>query len=154
FKRGSVLYSAHLKREVKRGELLAGPSTELMGKLARASDALRSEGRVVRSRLPSLFRTWTPVALADLVESLPDEEAAPDVADAAREDFRRCAAAVFNKQVTITWKEYEERKGQLKTFRQQMTLLQACEWQAKLILDRSSQLKRLRAKEDAFNRKV
>jgi hypothetical protein len=100
FRRGDAIYSAVLAREIKRGELCFGASSDLVALLANATDA-NTDGKVVESKLPTVFRRWAPTAWQDLMARLPDEEGADDPAEAAAVEFRSRVTAGLLRMVSL-----------------------------------------------------
>lgn len=85
---------------------VAVPTTALINRLAAAVDAPRyseaAGGGVKREALPSLFRKWGSTAWGDLLDSLPDEDAANLGADApAAETFRRLVREAMLSEVVL-----------------------------------------------------
>jgi hypothetical protein len=101
FRRGTNLYSAALGREVKVGEACCGAGQELIRQLAQAVDAPKNNDGVKHSALPQFFRTWSSSAWVDLLDSLPEEEAAGEIAEPAKEEFRVRLKAALNTIVCV-----------------------------------------------------
>src|SRR5205807_889441 len=97
FKRGTLLYSRTLGREVKMGEALAGAPKELLLELLQASDVPRDrKGAVDRQALPSFFATWARSAWVDLLRPLPEEDVCPEINDQAQDEFRANVKAAMH----------------------------------------------------------
>jgi hypothetical protein len=101
FRRGPVLYSDALAREIRASEACYAPSTNLVNDLEMASDCPRSEKGVNRSAIPNLFKTWAPVAWRDILDQLPEEEATPEVVGPASDEFRAKVAAGLHTHITL-----------------------------------------------------
>jgi hypothetical protein len=96
FRRGNVLYSGSLNREVRMGEACCAPGKVLVGRLADAADRPRmTDGAVKWTALPQFFRNWAPSAWVDLLDGLRDEEEAEEVSSVAQEQFRDLVAAAL-----------------------------------------------------------
>jgi hypothetical protein len=100
FRRGNVLCSVG-GREIRANEACFAPSAELIERLRAASDAPREEGQVKRSALPRFFVTWAKVAWVDLLDGLPEEEDAEEVAALATEAFKDRVAKALLMHVTL-----------------------------------------------------
>ena len=97
FRRGMVLYSGALGREVKTGEACSAPGIALAKLLMQAMDAPGKGGFVDPNDMPPFFRTWAPSAWKDLLDTLPDEEASAEVICSAEEEFHgRVAKALLH----------------------------------------------------------
>jgi putative DNA primase/helicase len=88
FRRGNVLWSGRLGREVRHSEAMTSVTTDLIDQLSRATDAPCNESGVRRDKLPAFFRSWAVVAWSDLLAELPEEEETAEVNTPAREEFR------------------------------------------------------------------
>lgn len=99
FRRGPLVYSGKLGREVRDGEFLGGAPSDLIDLLAAARDAPRDpEGKVKRAALPAFFRTWAPTSLQDLRADLAEEEKAGlagEVVESAAAQLRRLLSAAL-----------------------------------------------------------
>jgi hypothetical protein len=89
--------------QVPMGEGTVVLDSTLVDRLAGAVNAPRYEsGAINRNRLPGFFKLWAKVAWGDLLQSLPDEDAAALGPDApAGDEFRRQVAAVMHTEVTL-----------------------------------------------------
>jgi hypothetical protein len=126
FRRGDVLYSRALGREVTRSEACYGAGSDLINRLAQATDAPRQEdGAVKRGALPKLFATWVRTAHADLLAGLPEEEAGDEIVEPARAEFRARVAAALHHIVTIGHTTYEDKKEVTRTERH--SLIELCD---------------------------
>jgi putative DNA primase/helicase len=93
FRRDSMIYSAKRGREIRKAEVCGAPGSDLIDTLLTASDFPRYEnGSPKRSAVPTYYRNWAPIAWQDLLDSLPDEQDAPEIAGSAREQFRETVA--------------------------------------------------------------
>jgi hypothetical protein len=102
FRRGPVLYSEALGREVKVGEALLGAGIDLIRELEGATNAPRfGDGRVNVERLPYAYQTWARSAWTDLLRDLPEEEDTAEVCAGPREQFRAHIAAVLYSIVAV-----------------------------------------------------
>lgn len=102
FRRGPILYSGRLGREVRVSEACHGAPIQLIEKLAGAQDAPRGEdGTVKRGKLPNFFTTWVKSAWTDILRSLPEEEAAGEVCPTAQEEFEARLADALNTIVAL-----------------------------------------------------
>ena len=88
FRRGEVLYSSSLGREVKRSDALAGCPHELIDQLAMAVDAPANDSGVQRSRLPNFFKQWAPSAWVDILDAQPEEPDASEIVEPAADEAR------------------------------------------------------------------
>jgi NrS-1 polymerase HBD domain len=98
FRRGRLLYSAKLGREVSSSEASACPTSEVLALLAVQTDrpTVRGSTDVDKQALPYHFRTWLPVAWGDLAKDLPEESDSAEAVEPAREEFvRRLSAALL-----------------------------------------------------------
>jgi hypothetical protein len=102
FKRGNVIHCED-GREVPMGEACAVPTSPLIERLARATDAPKfKNGELNRGALPGYFAKWAKVAWGDLLESLPDEDEAELGHDAeAAEEFRRLVRDALLTEVVL-----------------------------------------------------
>jgi hypothetical protein len=99
FRRGALLYSRALGRERSAADLLRGAGSDLVDRLGAALEVPRDPetGLPVRSRIPGVFKIWAPTAYQDILQGLPDETPAAEIAEPAREEFRhRMAAALLS----------------------------------------------------------
>jgi hypothetical protein len=111
FKRGTVLHSRTLGRQVKMGEAISGAPAELLVQLAEAFDAPRErKGRLDRDALPRFFANWCKSAWVDLIRPLPEEEVCPEISDSAQEEFRARMKAAMHTLVSIGERTYENNK--------------------------------------------
>jgi hypothetical protein len=102
FRRGEVLYSAKLRREVKANEATFAPTEELLSKLANASDApTNKEGGLAWNALPQHFRTWARVAWREVLDTLPEEADAPEIDANAKTDFGGLVATALHANVCL-----------------------------------------------------
>jgi hypothetical protein len=103
FKRGTAIYSAKLGREVRAAEGTWGADTELLEKLAAASNAPRDKqtGAVQWNALPQFFNSWSKAAWMDMLKDVPEEEAVEVVDQTAEEEFRQLLAGALNTLVTL-----------------------------------------------------
>lgn len=102
FRRGPVMYSAAQGREVKIGEATSGADSQLIGRLAAASDAPRdAHGQVKFHSLPSFFHNWSKTAWMDVMKGLPDANSAPVRDEGAANEFRRVVTKAFLTQVPL-----------------------------------------------------
>jgi hypothetical protein len=112
FRRGGVLYSGSLGREVKKAEACLGAPSSLIEQLKEATDAKRDHHGVDEGALPKLFWTWAPTAWQDLLHSLPEEEEAAEVSTPAREQFITELSKALKRQVNLAFggKDGEQRR--------------------------------------------
>lgn len=109
FKRGTVVYSDALGREVKPAEAVFGAPAKLLAMIAQCRDAPRDRrGNIDRDALPRAFRNWAACAWAQLLLPLRDEEQAEEVSAPAGEAFRAAVGAVLHRIVTLG---HEVRQG-------------------------------------------
>lgn len=108
--------------EVLRSEACTLPGIDLIDALAEATDAPRTKQGIVRDELPRFFRNWAPVAWADLVDDLPEEEDSAEVNDMAKERFRARVSAALNYIVSIG---YQHKKGEAVDV-QRRSLIELC----------------------------
>ncbi len=101
FRRGAVIYSEALGREVRASEACYAASTELLALLESAVDCPKSEKGTKRELLPRFFTTWAPVAWRDLLDQLQEEEQSAEVVGSAAEEFRRKVAAGLHTHVAL-----------------------------------------------------
>jgi hypothetical protein len=102
FRRGNVIYSDSLRREVRPSEACFGAPAKLLAMIAHAHGAPRDrKGNLDRDALPRAFRNWASCAWAQLLLPLRDEEDAEEVSAPAGEDFRAAVAAVLYRIVTL-----------------------------------------------------
>jgi hypothetical protein len=102
FRRGSVLFSGKFGREVKATEAYQGATIQLIEQLGGAEDAPKwADGGIKRADLPRFFSTWAKVAWANLLDELPEEEAASEVNQTAKEEFEARLADALNTIVTL-----------------------------------------------------
>jgi hypothetical protein len=90
FRRGTSVFSGILGREVRQGEACTLTGYALITALAKATDAPRCRGGgsvVDTNALPNFFRTWAPIAWADLLESVEEEAATSEIDGNAQERF-------------------------------------------------------------------
>jgi hypothetical protein len=127
FRRNLAIYSETLGREVKMSEACCAPGIRLAIVLKGAADVPRVRGGGVDTNaLPAFFRTWAPSAWKDMIEKLPDEEAAEVLVDLAEEEFRDRVAAALLTHVNLG-KHYDgkDRSGE-GTETQRRTLIDWC----------------------------
>lgn len=105
FRRGRLLYSAALGREVSASEITGTPTSDVLALLAEQSDAprLRGGNAVDAQLLPYHYRTWLPVAWGDLAAGLPEEADAAEVVEPAAEEFRGRLSAALLAMVALTY---------------------------------------------------
>ncbi|HJT79198.1 MAG TPA: hypothetical protein VJ739_18525 [Gemmataceae bacterium] len=104
FRRGPVLYSGSLGREVRMTEACAGAGKELIVLLLSAEDVPRSENGTARwNALPGFFQTWCRSAWVDLLDGLRDEEDADEVCDVAQDEFRSGVAGALHTLVPLSY---------------------------------------------------
>ena len=127
FRRGMVMYSGNLGREVKTGEACAAPGITLAELLTSASNA--PDGGLDINDMPPFFRNWAPSAWKDLLDTLPDEETAEEVVGVAEEDFWRKVAKAFDHHAVLGRTLDTENGSVTKTERR--TLLNWCQLFAK-----------------------
>jgi len=102
FRRGTVLYSSALAREVKPGEATYAGGHRLLSKLAGATDAPRNnKGELEPQALPRFFATWSRSAWVDMLAALPEEEHAEECDNDAEDAFRRDLATVLLTMETL-----------------------------------------------------
>jgi putative DNA primase/helicase len=96
FRRGQVMHSAALGRDVKMGEACAAPGIKLVQLLTEAVDCPRSNKGPDYDSIPCFFRNWAPSAWKDMLAELPEEEASVEVVASAEDEFRgKVATALF-----------------------------------------------------------
>jgi hypothetical protein len=105
FRSGNVIHSED-GADIPMSVACAVPTSALIERLGLASDAPRysveNGGGVKRPGLPGLFRKWAPTAWGDLLEELPDEDAADLGAESATgETFRRLVRDALLAGVTL-----------------------------------------------------
>jgi hypothetical protein len=127
FRRGMVMYSGTLCREVKMGEACSAPGITLAELLMSASNA-PSGGSDIND-MPAFFRNWAPSAWKDLLYTLPDEETAEEVIDTAEEDFWRKVAKAFDHHAVLG-RTLDTQDGKV-TKTERRTLLNWCQLFAK-----------------------
>ncbi len=130
FRRGLVVYSGALCREVKSSEACFSAPLRLIEDLQTATDAPRTKGVVIRDDLPPFFRRWAPVAWTDLLGELPEEENAPELAPDAGQEFRRRVASGLNTLVSMG-NRIEDARGRTETEVERRSLLHWCQLWAK-----------------------
>jgi hypothetical protein len=113
FKRGAVLYSGALGREVKAHEALLGPPAELLDLLAGAADAPRDKHGVDTQALPNFFATWSRSAWVDLISPLPEEDACVEINDTAQDQFHATLKAALSALVALGSREYGAGKAEV-----------------------------------------
>jgi hypothetical protein len=113
FKRGAVLYSGALGREVKAHEALLGPPAELLDLLAQAADAPRDKHGVDVQALPNFFATWARSAWVDLISPLPEEDACVEINDTAQDQFHATLKAALSALVALGSREYGAGKAEV-----------------------------------------
>jgi len=129
FRRGTAIYSDSLGREVKPTEACFAADKSLLAKLAMANNApLDKRGEVDASALPRYFWTWSKSAWAELLHTLPEEEATEEISASAEEQFRRQVAACLFAQVVFA-QVVDAKTGAAE--QQRRTLLQWCQLWAK-----------------------
>jgi hypothetical protein len=98
-----VAWSTALGRLVSGREACRAPRMALAQRiLAGAPQECKDRGGKPRlARVPAVFRTWAPVAWADVMAELPDEPDAAEVVPGAQEDFRRRLLAALTRQITL-----------------------------------------------------
>jgi Primase C terminal 2 (PriCT-2) len=127
FRRGDLLYSAALGREVRRGEACAAPPIALVEALLAVSDCpCDQERKPRRDRVPQLYRTWAPSAWVDLLAGLPEEAEAAEVSETAADQVRRrLASALYH--VVALGHTYKDADGVERTEVQRRSLLDWCQ---------------------------
>jgi hypothetical protein len=102
FKRGNAVHTES-GEIVPMGVACEVPNSKLIEKLAGASDAPRFKGgNVDRDKLPGWFKKWCKVAWGDLLESLPDEDAATlGSGSIAADEFRRLVREAMLAEIVI-----------------------------------------------------
>ena len=109
FRRGRNLYSASLGRDVAPSEVSACPTSEVLALLQDQEDAPRSRnGQPDPSLLPFHFRTWMPVAWADVAATLPEESESAEVVEPAREEFVRGLTAALVTMVPLAYRHTKD----------------------------------------------
>jgi putative DNA primase/helicase len=112
FKRGKLLYSAKLGRDISISEITQ--TSEVLALLAAQTDAprLRGSNVVDTGSLPYWFRTWLPAAWGDLAEPLPDEPDCAEMVEPAREEFagRLSAGLLTMVPLSYTYRENGEER--------------------------------------------
>lgn len=112
FRSGDAIFSQRRGRVLRKSEVIGGAPSALIEALGNATEARRDEsGKAQRSCLPKVFRDWAATAYADVLDSLPDEEDAPEIANDAAVAFRRKVASAFFAQLTLGEKQDHERDG-------------------------------------------
>ncbi len=101
FHRGTAIYSAKLGREVKQSEACGCPTSEVIQRLAKASDAPQTDGHVRRQALPNFFQTWARVAWGDLLTTLPHESDISQTCETASEQFRAMMSRALHALVSL-----------------------------------------------------
>lgn len=101
-RRGNAIVSES-NEEIPMSRACAVPTTELIEKLATASDAPRYQGGAVKTgSLVSVFKTWSKVAWGDLLSELPDEDTAIlDAEGPAADEFRRLVKEAMFTEVVL-----------------------------------------------------
>jgi hypothetical protein len=131
FRRGAVLFSEALGREVRMGEALAGAPIALVTLLATASDPPRDRtGNVDGSALPRFFFTWARSAWVDMLSSLPEEDQDDEVNELAREEFRAKVAAALHRLESFGYRHRE--RGEEREEVQRRSLVSWCQLWAKV----------------------
>jgi hypothetical protein len=105
FRRGDRLWSAALRAEVRRSEVLARcADSAVMEALADdASEMPRDDdGGARRGAPPRVYREWAPVAWADLLCATTEEPETAEIDPGAEEDFRRRLAGALTRIVTLS----------------------------------------------------
>ena len=107
FKDGTAIHCAD-GAVVPMGEACALGDSELIARLARASDAPRyagkngQQGDVKTAGLPTFLRTWVKIAWGDLLRGLPIEDAADlGAAAPARDEFHRLVRDAMLSQLAL-----------------------------------------------------
>jgi hypothetical protein len=130
FRRGTVLYSGFLGREVRMAEACGGAPIALIDRLAAADDApCDNKGNRDRAKLPYFFSTWCRSAWADILRELPEEEATIEISDTAGEEFRGKVSAALHTIVGMGHRMQDGRGSE--TDIQRRSLLNWCELWAK-----------------------
>jgi hypothetical protein len=131
FRRGTVLYSEALGREVKMGEACCAAGKALLEQLGGAANAPRYQDGVVKfNDLPRMFHTWAKSAWVDLLDELPEEAKAEEVSPFAEAEFRELVADAL-----LTFRSFghnrKNEKGEDRIVVESRTLLNWCELWAK-----------------------
>lgn len=88
FRRGSNLFSDREGREITGAEACKAPTSDLLPALHRAADYPRDKnGEPNRASAPHVFRSWAPIAWADLLAKTKGEEEAEQIAEKAADQF-------------------------------------------------------------------
>ncbi len=102
FRRGPLIYSEALRREVKAGEATQTPDINIITRLSYASDApVDRKGDVRINALPTCYTTWAKVAWGTLIGSLDDEEESGEVSESAASEFRSRLGAGLLHMMTL-----------------------------------------------------
>jgi hypothetical protein len=130
FRRGEVVYSDTLGREIKRSEACFGADSTLLAALGDAADAPRAEDGTLKTRmLPKLFKDFAPTAWKDMIAAVHVEEHGDEVIELAQEEFAAKIAAALNRNVALG-RAYEDGK-ETHTATENRSLIHWCEVWAK-----------------------
>jgi hypothetical protein len=114
FRKGTTIYSARMQREVKQTEATSAPSKLLADMLLQVGDVpLNRKEQPDWNRVPQFFRTWAVVAWRDLLDSLPEEEDASEIANSAAVDFGGHVAAALYAIVNFGYKHERNEQTQV-----------------------------------------
>jgi hypothetical protein len=130
FRRGQVIHSSTLGRDVKMGEACAAPGLALVKLLTEAIDCPRSGQGADIEAIPVLFRTWAKSAWVDMLGELPEEETSGVVVESAEDEFRGRVAAALLHHASLGYR-YENDNGEWVTETQRRTLINWCRLFAK-----------------------
>jgi hypothetical protein len=135
FRRGDRVWSATLRAEVRRGDVLARCcDSAMMGALV--AQALEMpcdrDGQVRPEAAPRVYRDYAPVAWGDLLGQTPDEPEAEEVEPSAELDFRRRLSAALTRIITLGRNDPEAgRRGEDGPDREARSILDWCRLFAK-----------------------
>src|SRR5262249_41367638 len=96
FRNGVEIYSNKLGSYVRRHDVCAAPSFDLIDALMAAADFPRDKDGPMRKTVPQQFKNWAPIAWEELLKSLPDEVNAPELANQPRSGFARTSRSCFS----------------------------------------------------------
>lgn len=128
FRRGPVIYSALLGREVSRSELIDAPGSDLIDALQAGWDFPRSEHGPHRNAVPRTFRSWAPIAWHDIMATLPDEHESPEIVESAAEQFRAAVADALMTMESFSYHSTREGRGEV----QRRSLISWCQLWARV----------------------
>jgi putative DNA primase/helicase len=126
FRRGDLIYT-HDGREVRRTEACFGAPDVLLEALKGAFDVPKDDEDKPRlAAMPAFFKKWAPTAWANLLGSLPEEEASAEIVEPAEEEFRGLVRALLLTLVALG-KEVKTEEGTFFTSVERKTLIEwAC----------------------------